>query len=136
MPVIKQNYVGIGPKLPLAYDKKHGPYGLIVDPREEIKQNLLNIVLTNPGERVMDSNFGVGIKGFLFENFTIEVISKIKQRVYNQVAKYLPSVVVNNIDIGFDEGKNLLNIRLVFFIPVLGIVDNLNINVEDTTVSL
>ena len=136
MPIIKQNYVGIGPKLPLAYDKKHGPYGLIVDPREEIKQNLLNIILTNPGERVMDSSFGVGIKAFLFENFTSDVVSKIKERVYNQVAKYLPTVIVNNIDIGFDEGKNLLNIRLVFFIPVLGIVDNLNINVEDTTVSL
>ena len=40
MPIIKQDYVGIGPKLPLAYDKKHGPYGLIVDPKEEIKQNL------------------------------------------------------------------------------------------------
>jgi phage baseplate assembly protein W len=136
MTVIKKNYVGIGPKLPLAYDKKHGPYGLIADPREEIKQNLLNIILTNPGERVMDSNFGVGIKAFLFENFTSEVVSKIKERVYNQVAKYLPSVVVNNVDVGFDEVQNILNVRLVFFIPALGTVDNLNINVEDTTVSL
>ena len=136
MPVIKQNYVGIGPKLPLTYDKKHGPYGLIVDPREEIKQNLLNIILTNPGERVMDSNFGVGIKGFLFENFTSDIVSRIKERVYNQVAKYLPTVIVNNIDIGFDEEQNLLNLKLVFFIPALATVDDLNISVEDTSVSL
>lgn len=136
MTVIKKDYIGIGPKLPLAYDQKHGPYGLISDPREELKQNLLNLVLTNPGEKVMDSNFGVGIKSFLFENFTSEVISKIRERVYTQTSKYLPSVVVNSVDVGFDETQNLLNLRLEFFIPAFGVVDSLNINVEDTTVSL
>ena len=117
MPIIKQDYVGIGPKLPLAYDKKHGPYGLIVDPKEEIKQNLLNIVLTNPGERVMDSNFGVGIGAFLFENFTPDVKTQIAERVSTQIAKYLPSVQVTSVNSAFDEGRNLLYVRLEFFIP-------------------
>ena len=136
MPIIKQDYVGIGPKLPLAYDKKHGPYGLIVDPKEEIKQNLLNIVLTNPGERVMDSNFGVGIRAFLFENFTTDVKTQISERVTTQVAKYLPSVQINSVNSAFDEGKNQLYVRLEFFIPALGVSDSLSLNVEDTNVSL
>ena len=136
MPIIKQDYVGIGPKLPLAYDKKHGPYGLIVDPKEEIKQNLLNIVLTNPGERVMDSNFGAGIRAFLFENFTPDVKTQIAERVSTQIAKYLPSVQVTSVNSAFDEGRNLLYVRLEFFIPALGIADSLELNVEDTNVSL
>jgi len=133
---MKQDYVGIGPKLPLAYDKKHGPYGLILDPKEELKQNLLNIVMTNPGERVMDSNFGVGIKAFLFENFTSETISDIQEKISNQVARYLPSIVISNIAIQKEEINNLLYVSLEFFIPSLGVVDNLNIDIEDTTVSL
>jgi phage baseplate assembly protein W len=136
MTLMKQDYVGIGPKLPLAYDKKHGPYGLILDPKEELKQNLLNIVMTNPGERVMDSNFGVGIKAFLFENFTSETISDIQEKISNQVARYLPSIVISNIAIQKEEINNLLYVSLEFFIPSLGVVDNLNIDIEDTTVSL
>ena len=136
MPIIKQDYVGIGPKLPLVYDKKHGPYGLIADPKEEVKQNLIHLILTNPGERVMDSNFGVGIRSYLFENFTADTRSDIESRVRSQVNRYIPSVVVTSIRSEFDETKNLLFLRLEFFIPALGIADTLNLNIEDTNVSL
>tara|TARA_R110000824_G_scaffold50196_4_gene140373 strand:+ start:489 stop:899 length:411 start_codon:yes stop_codon:yes gene_type:complete len=136
MPTIKQDYTGIGPRLPLAYDKKHGPYALIADPKEEIKQNLIHLLLTSPGERVMDSNFGVGIRSFLFENFTFDTKSEIEERVRNQVSKYLSSVSIVSIRTAFDETKNLLYIRLEFFIPALGVTDTLDLNIEDTNVSL
>ena len=35
--------------------------------REQIKSNLLNILLTYPGERVNLPSFGVGLKNLLFE---------------------------------------------------------------------
>ena len=136
MTTLKQDYIGIGPKLPLTYDKKNGPFGLIIDPTIELKQNLYNLVMTDPGERVMDSNFGVGIRGFLFENFTSQTASEIRQRVYSQVLKYLPSVVVNGVDIQADQDRNTLYLRLEFFIPALGVTDTLSIDVEDTAVSL
>jgi len=136
MPIIKQDYTGIGPRLPLAYDKKHGPYGLIADPKEEIKQNLIHLLLTNPGERVMDSNFGVGLRTFLFENFTPDTRSDIEGRVRSQVGRYLSSVRITSIRSQFDEAKNLLYLRLEFFIPALGIADTLDLNIEDTSVSL
>lgn len=136
MTVIKQDYVGIGPRLPLAYDQVNGPYGLITNPTEELKQNLYNLVMTNPGERVMDSNFGVGISSFLFENFTSETSNEIRERVFKQVTRYLPSVVINKVDVQPDEDRNTLYVRLEFFIPALGVVDTLEVNVEDTAVSL
>ena len=34
----------------------------------QIKSNLLNLILTNPGERFMNPKFGIGIRKFLFEN--------------------------------------------------------------------
>ena len=111
MTVIKQDYVGIGPRLPLAYDQVNGPYGLITNPTEELKQNLYNLVMTNPGERVMDSNFGVGISSFLFENFTSETSNEIRERVFKQVTRYLPSVVINKVDVQPDEDRNTLYVR-------------------------
>jgi phage baseplate assembly protein W len=136
MAIIKQDYIGIGPRLPLAYDKVNGPYGLIVDPTEEIKQNFRNLMLTNPGERIMNSDFGVGLSRFLFENFTTEVQEDISERVYTQTERYLPSVTVNFVKSVFDEGKNQLYVRIEYFIPVLGINDLIDLKIENTSVSL
>jgi phage baseplate assembly protein W len=52
--------VGISAKLPLAYPKSDGPYLLTKDLTENTKQNLKTLIFTNPGERVMILDFGVG----------------------------------------------------------------------------
>ena len=36
--------------------------------QEQVKSNLINVLLTEPGERVYEPNFGVGLKRRLFEN--------------------------------------------------------------------
>ena len=35
--------------------------------KEQIKTNLINVLLTEPGERVNEPDFGVGLKKLLFE---------------------------------------------------------------------
>ena len=50
---------GISVKLPLRVTAEDGPYALNKDLVETTKQNFKNLVLTNPGERIMDINFGV-----------------------------------------------------------------------------
>ena len=35
--------------------------------KEQVKANLINLLLTQPGERVNEPNFGVGLKHLLFE---------------------------------------------------------------------
>ena len=37
----------------------------ITDPKEQVKQNFRILLLTAPGERLTDSNFGVGLKNYL-----------------------------------------------------------------------
>ena len=54
------------PKLPLTSTDEDGPWGLNKTLLETTKQNFKNLLLTNPGERVMDTFFGVGLSRFLF----------------------------------------------------------------------
>ena len=56
---------GISAKLPLAYVKSDGPYLLTKDLTENAKQNLKNLIFTNPGEKIMNSDFGVGFYALL-----------------------------------------------------------------------
>ena len=51
-----------------------------------IKQNLKMLILTNPGERVMTPNFGVGIRKYLFEVVSDEVYAEIDSKIKQQVS--------------------------------------------------
>ena len=55
---------GISPKLPVTVDDLDGHYALTKTIREAIKQNFKNLMFTIPGEKVMDIDFGVGLKRY------------------------------------------------------------------------
>ena len=81
---------GLAARLPLGLSQVFGAYDLLTTYEEVAKQNLKMLVLTSPGERIMDPNFGVGIRQFLFEQETRFLQQEIQQRIIQQVSKYLP----------------------------------------------
>ena len=58
----------IGVALPITKDSSDG-FTMLKSFRKTIKQNFKMLILTSPGERVMEPEFGVGIRRFLFENY-------------------------------------------------------------------
>ena len=63
-PLDRNKNVTIGVAFPLDETNKFKGTKSI---REQIKANLINLLLTVPGERVNLPNFGVGLKTLLFE---------------------------------------------------------------------
>ena len=114
---------GIGPKLPLAFNDIDGHYGLIKTLGDEVQQNLVILLMTNPGERIMNINFGVGLRRYLFEQMVPQTEEKIEARILSQVKQYLPFVQMTKIEFGKNEFQNLLNISLTYNVP--------NINKKD-----
>jgi phage baseplate assembly protein W len=119
---------GISVKLPLVYNSEDGPYQLTKTLPETIKQNFKNLVFTAPGERIMDTTFGVGIHHLLFENDNDDAIDLFKERLYDQTQKYLPFVSIVNVET--EMNNHTLNVEIQYFIPQLGIGDDLVINLD------
>lgn len=124
---------GITPKLPLNVDNIDGAYRLIKSYKGLIKQNLKNLVLTAPGERMMIPDFGVGIRNYLFENDTAEVRSTIRSSISQQVSKYMPFIELMEVNIfpSYDEQikyDNSINIQIRYAVPSLNTVDILEIS--------
>tara|TARA_A100001391_G_C4933604_1_gene242518 strand:+ start:250 stop:654 length:405 start_codon:yes stop_codon:yes gene_type:complete len=88
---------GISVSLPLTYDNVDGPYELNKTLKDVVKQNLKNLVLTSPGERVMLPDFGAGIRRLLFEPNTGQVFSTAKDRITAQVTRYMPFVQLEDL---------------------------------------
>jgi uncharacterized protein len=119
----------IGPKLPLTLDSGDG-FTSIKKLKTMIKQNLKMLILTNPGERVMDAEFGVGIKQFLFENFQSDVYTRIDQKIREQINLYLPVVSIIKIEFGrTNQDQNILGIRLEYAIPDISTSDLLEFTI-------
>jgi phage baseplate assembly protein W len=88
---------GISPKLPLVTSNKDGVYSLTKTVTEALSLDLKMIILTNPGEKLMDINFGVGLRKFLFEQNSTEVYGQISSKIQEQAGRYLPQVNIQNI---------------------------------------
>ena len=87
---------GLTPKLPFVLDELDG-IKLVKNFPDLVEQNLKNLILTVPGERVMDPTFGVGISRYLFEQNNPTTYTEIRSKIEQQVAKYMPFVRVDDV---------------------------------------
>jgi phage baseplate assembly protein W len=125
---------GFSPKLPLALDADSG-YALNTTLKEVARQNFKNLVLTSPGERIMDPEFGVGIRSYLFENNSPATYGQIEARIRQQAQKYLPYIEIDQVqfgtqDVNPDISDNFLGVRISYIIKKLAISDALEIPIN------
>ena len=116
-------------KLPLTRDSVDG-FVMIKNLQTMVRQNFKMLLLTNPGERVMMPLYGVGLKQYLFEQFTSSTFAKIEARITEQVKTYMPNVSI--IEIAFDQmniESNALQIRIAYSIPILEVSDLLQFTI-------
>lgn len=92
-----------------------------------IRQNFKNLLLTIPGERMMDTDFGIGIQRFLFEN-GISASSDIKSETARKVSKYMPFVNLQNVLVEPGEEQNSLTVRIFYSVPSLAIDEYINLS--------
>mgnify|MGYP001379419082 CR=1 FL=1 len=120
---------GFAPVAPLAQDSGDG-YLLLKNFKNLIKQNFKMLILTVPGERVMEPNFGVGIKKYLFNNFNQQTYTEIDSKIRQQTAIYMPLITILEIRFGTaDRDMNLLGVSIRYAIPRIGATDLLEFTI-------
>ena len=131
--------VTLAPKLPLALDSST-QYEMIKDYPKLAAQNLKMLILTIPGERIMDVDFGVGIPKYLFENNDNVVRAKIKARLYEQVNTYLPYIDI--LEVNFYSSledptvsEHYLGMRVIYNIIPVAIVSSLSISMNGSDIT-
>jgi phage baseplate assembly protein W len=85
---------------------------------EQAKSNLKNLLLTAKGERVMQPNFGSGLRSLLFEQMDDEKFEdKIQQTIITAVEFWLPYINIEEINVEMTNelrDKNQVNLDLKF----------------------
>jgi len=120
---------GFSPRLPIQQSDEDG-YALTKTVREAIKQNMKMLILTVPGERVMEPDFGVGLRRWLFRPLTPQTFEEIATAIRQQVNQYLPFVGFRGISIETADqdvslGNNGIRIRIGYSVKAMGGADEL-----------
>ena len=128
-----KNIDGISVALPFVYSLEDGPYRLNKTISSTVKQNLKNLILTSPGERIMLPDFGVGLRRFLFEGMSPDTYSKLSFKIREQVRKYLPFISIEDISFSTMDSDNSLapnqvNVSIVYNLGSLGDTDVVSIS--------
>ena len=125
---------GYSAVLPLQRSTEDGFYALTKTLAANTKQNLMNLLLTGPGERVMLPNFGVGLRRMLFMQASEAFEAEITARIENQIETYMPFVSITqlnyfkfNTTVDMSEKEHQFDVQLYYSVPQLNFSDLLEI---------
>lgn len=65
----------------------------------QVKSDILVLLLTEPGERVMLPEFGTPLKQFFFEPNDSEITERVKDAIAESIRLWEPRVAVTQIDV-------------------------------------
>ena len=115
--------------LPLTRDSADG-FTMNKTLRSTIKQNFKMLILTSPGERIMEPEFGCGLRNFLFQNFDESTFYEIENAIRLQTKAYIPIINIVKIDFGVEQkDQNLLGLTIVYDIPSIASSETLQITI-------
>ena len=113
---------------PLEFNNVSNGYEVISQEnlQELTRFNLKNILLTIPGERIMDPNFGVGVKMYLFEQNNGD-LSPLMFSIKSQIKRYAPYIEI--LDLNAKTFDNNLTISIRYEVKAANISDILELDI-------
>jgi len=76
---------------------------------DQIKSDLLILLLTNPGERVMLPEFGTPLRKLVFEQNDEFLASTARNMIIDSIGRWEPRIAVQAIDVSANPSRNDLN---------------------------
>ena len=108
----EDKYVGIG------FPLDHSPEGFFYKTKtvlEQAKANLQNLLLTTPGERIFQPEFGSQLKSIVFEQGE-DIPNRIEEAIRSAVDKFLEYINIENVFT--TQQDNQVNVSIEFSVPL------------------
>jgi len=114
-PLDLQKNIAIGVSLPF---NGPGVFKSTYTTKDQIKSNLVNLLLTDTGERIMNPNFGTNLKRFLFEGITDSNLETLKDNILNSILSYISEITVTNIILVPNTDNNLVDLTIEYYLNI------------------
>ena len=126
-PLDLQGNIAIGVALPF---NAPGVFKSTYTTKDQIKSNLVNLLLTDVGERVMNPTFGCDLKRFIFEVITESNINNLKESLANSIAVFVPEVSVTDIIIVPNTDFNAIDLTINYILRISQTPDQVTVQFQ------
>lgn len=128
-PIILNRNISIGVALPF---NKPSAFRSTYDFKQQIKFNLINLLLTNKGERPFNPNFGTDIRKQIFNQIVEGTFEALSDDITNTINVYIPEITIEKLNItpGPTYNNNAVVVELVYRINISNEKDTITINFE------
>jgi len=126
-PLDLQKNIVIGVSLPF---NAKGVFNKTYSTKEQIKSNLINLLLTDKGERIMNPEFGADLRKSLFDNMTSDSTELLRLKIIDAINIFIPEVELGNIDIENDFDYNTLNVTVNYRLLISNTPDQVTVQFQ------
>ena len=126
-PLDLQKNIVIGVSLPF---NAKGVFNKTYSTKEQIKSNLINLLLTDKGERIMNPEFGADLRKSLFENINNDSTELLRIKIIDAISIFIPEVELGNIDIENDFDYNTLNVTINYRLKISNTPDQVTVQFQ------
>ena len=126
-------------KFPLKINDDYGGFVTysLSELKQVVEQNLKMVLLTNPGEKIFNLEFGVGLRRYLFlrEDEVLNGVPgddrypPLRQYIDSQIQTYIPYITVENMNITTKEST--INVRFRYYINNSSIAEEFDLTIDD-----
>lgn len=120
-----------GFKFPFHLDGDTGSWP-ISQGEEKYQQNIVEILSTQVGERVMNREFGANLRRFVHEINDSSMHALIKDEIIEAIHRFEPRVTVTKINIQTSEIKGVLELHIGYLIKSTEAQNHLVMKVDET----
>jgi phage baseplate assembly protein W len=107
-----------------------GVFNKTFSTKDQIKSNLINLLLTYKGERIENPEFGADLPRLLFEPISDGTFTKIQNQIIDSVTTYMPEISLLNIEINPDIDRNALYVKIDYKLNISGQQDDIIIELQ------
>lgn len=117
------------PGVPYPIRKTSKGFFFIQEGIEQIKSDMMILLLTNPFERIMNPTYGTPLRELLFEQNDPRLINQAREMIAKSLKLWEPRVAITQIDVknGYQENNDSPESESILLIRVL-FVDRLQID--------
>ena len=123
-PLDLQKNIAIGVSLPF---NGPGVFNSTFTTKDQIKSNLVNLLLTDIGERVMNPTFGCNLKRFIFEGISEDNLELLTNSLAESISIFVPEVTVTNIRVVPNTDYNTIALYIDYIINISNAPDQVTV---------
>lgn len=112
--MIDSSFLGRGWSFPLAFSKTG--FAKMSEHEIDIDESLRILMMTYPGERIMQPEFGCRLRDFCFGNLTLRTETLMQNEIKRAILLNEPRVDTERVEIEPTEKEGVLHINVVYVI--------------------